>query len=554
MDSQKIKAVIIVFVAAIAALYLGVAAATEQAAAIAWVAGGLSIVFVLALGKNVWLLIAAGAVLSGGLNAVPGSPPPWWLAMMATGGIFALRLATRRTNEFTWRWNAMDWVILLHIAMLAQAYVRNPVGLSVFGGSSDGMIGGRPYIVHGFAVACYVLLSMVQTDMRMFRIAAIVMICCAFFDGMTVLIGSFVPAVAAIGIKFYSGFSFTAATTGMGASVSEGRTTEGKEVGENLGQAAFTLFRPLSTLNPANLLGFSMMCTAVFCVMISGYRSSMGMLAIYFVVCSLIRRRFADIMAFGAIASITLCILFFVGTDSLPKAAQRILSVLPIPGLVDEEIKENAEDSTEWRVEMWILALTTDRYIFNKMWGDGFGMRKDEMDALIDAAFGDKRAAIGIDTTEALMARGSYHGFHVQTIRMTGYVGLLSVLILLGVFWRHAWSHIQYFKGRPEWGFILFVCLPFLIFPFYAMLVFGDYRSGLPRVIISAGFLKMLWNIRYAEARESTYQRQLEAKETGGQPVQRREQAGRGLPRPATRGRPGLAGHRRPTTGASQDL
>jgi hypothetical protein len=538
MDSQKIKVILIVIISAIAAVYLGIAAATAQTVAILWVAGIVGIVLVLALGKNIWLLIAAGAVLNGGLNFLPGAVAPWWLAMMLTAGIFTLRFAMRRTEEFTWRWNAMDLVILLHVAMLVQAYIRNPVGLSVLGGSSDGMVGGKPYIAHAFAIACYVLLSMVRTDMRMFRIAVIVMICCAFFDGITILIGTFIPALAAVGIKFYSGFSFTAATTGMGADVAEGRTIEGKEVGENLGQAAFTLFRPITTLNPfLNFLGFSMMSIALFCVMISGFRSSMGMLAIYFIVCSLLRRRLADVMACGAMAVIALCILFFIGTDKLPKAGQRILSVLPIPGLVDEEIKENAEGSTDWRVEMWILALTTDRYIMNKMWGDGFGMRKDEMDAVIDSAFGDKRASRGLDQQEVMMRRGSYHGFHVQTIRMTGYVGLTAVLIMLGVFLRHAWSHIQYFKGRPEWGYVLFVCVPFLIYPFYAMLVFGDYRAGIPRLIIMGGFLKMLWNIRYTEARNFAYQRQLEASETAATSPKEQRRSPRNLPVPAVRTR-----------------
>jgi hypothetical protein len=537
MDSQKLKIILVFVLSAFAAVYLGVAAATAQTTAILWVVGILGVVFVLALGKNIWLLIAAGVVLSGGFNFLPGSPAPWWLAMMVTGGIFTLRFAMRRTHEFTWRWNALDLVILLHIAMLAQAYFRNPVGLSIFGGSGDGMIGGKPYIAHGFAITCYVLLSMVRTDMRMFRIAVIVMICCAVFDGMAVLIGTFVPAIAAIGIKFYSGFSFTAASTGMGADVAEGRTIEGKGIGEDLGMAAFTLFRPLSTLNPFNFLAFFMISVALFTVMISGFRSVMGLLAIYFVVGSLVRGKIADVLIAGMIAIIGICALLFIGTDKLPRAGQRILSVLPIPGLVDEEVTENAQKSTDWRVEMWVLALTTDRYIFNKMWGDGFGMRKDEMDAMIDAAFGDNRAARNLDPQEVLMRRGSYHGFHVQTIRMTGYVGLLAVLIMLGVFWRHAWSHIQYFKGRPEWGFVLFVCIPFLIYPFYAMLVFADYRSGLPRYIIMAGFLKMLWNIRYAEAREFAYQRQLEANEAAVQPTARRERPVRALPAPAMRAR-----------------
>ena len=98
------------------------------------------------------------------------------------------------------------------------------------------------------------------------------------------------------------------------------------------------------------------------------------------------------------------------------------------------------------------------------------------------------------------------------------------------MFCRHAWSHIQYFRGRPEWGFVLFVCVPFLIYPFYAMLVFGDYSFGLPKYLIMAGFLKMLWNIRYAEAKEFTYQRQIKANEAAALPAQRSERPVRGLP------------------------
>lgn len=33
---------------------------------------------------------------------------------------------------------------------------------------------------------------------------------------------------------------------------------------------------------------------------------------------------------------------------------------------VDDTIRHQAQRSTDWRVEMWILAMTTDRYISNK--------------------------------------------------------------------------------------------------------------------------------------------------------------------------------------------
>jgi hypothetical protein len=62
------------------------------------------------------------------------------------------------------------------------------------------------------------------------------------------------------------------------------------------------------------------------------------------------------------------------------------------------------------------------------------------------------------------------------------------------------------------------------------MLVFGDYRFGFPRMIIMAGFLKMLWNIRYAEARESAYQNQLELGDSSARPAIRGKQYLRDLP------------------------
>jgi len=536
MDSQKLKLIFILAASGILAIYLGISAATAQTAAIAWVLGGFFLVFILALGKHVWALIPIGIAFSSGLNFLPTSPRLAWLAMFVTLVMFGLRFAVRRTNEFTWRWNLLDLAILLHLIAIGQAFVRNPVGLSILGGS-EGMVGGKAYFIHFFAIICYVLMGMVRGKLSTIRIVVILMICCSFLDGAVTLLGSFVPAIAAIGIQFYGGFSFSAANTGVAMDASEGRVTEGKGLGESLGIAALTVWRPLSAINPNNIIPFSMLAIAGLGIAVSGFRSSAGMIAIYFIVGSLIRRKFADIMIAGMVAVLGICFLAIIGLEKFPNGVQRVLSVLPIPGLVDEDIADYAQKSTDWRVEMWKLALTSDRYIHDKMFGDGFGTRADELAAQIDAAFGDKRKVQGLSGAEVMMERGSFHGFHVQTIRMTGYFGLLMALITLGIFFRHAWSHIKYFRGRPEWGFILFICTPFLIHPFYVMLVFGDYSFGFPEYLVMAGFLKMLWNVRAQEAREFAYQRQLEASEAAPQQVQWRERSVTGLPAPAMKAR-----------------
>lgn len=508
MDSQKLKFILIIVLAAMAALYLGIAAATAQTEAILWVVAVMAFAFILALGKQVWLLIPIGMGLNGGIAMMPGAPPLWMVAIPLTLGIFLLRTALRRSDEFTWQWKLMDFAIVVHGLLILQAYIRNPVGFASIGIDAE-MVGGRAYFAHGFAMVGYVLLSMVRVDnLRIVRTIVILMVCCAVFDGGIALVGAFIPGVAAIGSKFYTGFSFESSMATTGADASDSRVTEGKNIGRDLAKAAFSLYRPLSALNPINFLPFSMITMGVLAIMISGFRSVMGYVAIYFVVASILRRKWPDIwIALGA-STVGICILLGTGTERLPLGAQRILGVLPIPGLVSEKIKESGEDSTDWRVEMWVLALTTDRYIFNKVIGDGFGSRRDDVEASIDAAYGDNRRlrTSGNNNVEymqdLLMRRGSYHGFHVQTIRTTGYVGLLLTLIILGVFFRNALSHIQYFRGRPEWPFVLYICIPFLIFPFYAMLIFGDYAFEFPQYVLMAGILKMLWNIRSNEPRE----------------------------------------------------
>ena len=525
MDSSKLKLILVLVFAMFFAVYLGVAAATAQFEALAWVAGVAGVIFLLALGKNVWVLIPISLALGGGVNLLPGSPRVVWVAMACTAAMFLLRFALRRHGEFTFRWNWLDFAILLQVFAVGQAYLRNPSGIALLGGDS---VGGKAYFVYAFAIIAYFLLAIVPTNLRMLRLMVILMVVIGVLDSMLGLASEFLPGLAALVIPFYSGVSFITARSDVGADAETDRVTAGKSVGEGLGRAAFTLFPPASTLNPIHLLRFLMMVAAVGTTVISGFRSSMGLLLAYFVVGSLVRGRVLDLVAAGCIGFLGLAGIMVVGVDKLPFGAQRILSVLPVG--VDERIKASAEDSSQWRFDMWKLALTTDRYIQNKLLGDGFSFRADELAAAQDATEGDRRRSSGMKVEDIMLARGSYHGFHVEAIRMTGVLGLVCALVALGIFFRSAWQHIRYFKGRPEWGYVLFICVPFLIHPFYLMLVFGDYRFGFPDIMIMAGVLKILDNIRRAEALEISRQSHA-AEMVASKPA--RQKPAKGLPVPA---------------------
>jgi hypothetical protein len=502
MDSSKLKVIIITTLALCCALYLGIAAATAQTEAIAWVVGTLGLVIIHGLGKHVWVLIPISLALLGNISFIPGSPSMWWLVTIACASITTMRFLMRKTDfmiRFTW----IDFAILLQVLAVGQAYMRNPTGLAILGGD---VIGGKPYFTYGFAFVAYLLISITRTDLKVVKLVVIFTILMSFIDGGILFASIFLPAFAANVIPFYSGVSYIAATSGTESTdADEGRIVGAKLIGEAMGMAAFTLFRPITTLNPLKFIPFALMACSISLIMVSGFRSLIFKLATVAIVSSLIRRKPVDVLIGGALAFFALVLL--VTTQSaarLPFGAQRILSELPFDVGVESRAAVDADKSSDWRFEMWRLALTTDRYIQNKLLGDGFGYRSDELRAALDSLAGDnRRSAQGQGTQEAMMAKGSYHGFHVEAIRMTGILGLLCALVGMGIFLRYAWIQIQYFRGRPEWGYVLFICVPFLIYPFYLMLVFGQYKQEFAGILVASAMIKILDNIRIREIAET---------------------------------------------------
>ena len=336
----------------------------------------------------------------------------------------------------------------------------------------------------------------------MVRLVVVFMVMMAFADALLMLSSEYFPGVSALILPLYSGVVFSSVVSGAATvemnQLAETRLTAGKDIGQALGNAAFTIFPPISTLNPLKVLRFTLMILAVLFTFLSGFRSVMGWLGAVFAISSFVRGRWMDVAAGALLGTLALTMMILTDTvRTLPYGAQRILSVLPMN--VDASIRENADNSSEWRFEMWKIALSSDRYIRNKLLGDGFGYSADEQMAATDAAMGDNRRAKNMSIQEIMLSRGSYHGFHVETIRFTGVFGLICALIGMFICLRYAWNLIQYFKGRPEWGFVLYICVPFLLHPFWTMLVFGAYRNNFPIFIVAAGMLKLLDNIRVKE-------------------------------------------------------
>lgn len=500
MDSSKIKVIVIGILAAFMALYLGVAAATAQVEALAWIGGGLFLSICLLLGKNVWILIPATLSLQGNISLLPGAPAPWHLMTLAALGLTLLRFAVRR-KHFHLKWTWMETSILLVGLTILQALMRNPTGLSLLGGDTAG---GKPYFLFGVAFAAYVLIATSGADFKTWRWAVILYITFGISDGLIKAGASLFPPLAAVVLPIYSNVGFNEAMGNSGdIDISEGRIGGLGQIGSMLGLIACTMWRPTAALDLTKPWRGLTAGIAVISILLSGFRGSTASLFVKFVIGSALRKKPLDIAVICLIGVLGISTLAVTGyARVLPFGIQRALSFLPIE--LDHRARTQAESSSNERFEMWELALTSDRYIRNKVLGDGFSLSRIEMQALLDAGMGATNYASKMTWTEAALEMGNYHGFHVETIRFTGVIGLAAATLALFVFSSTAWRCINAYRSSSQWGFVLFVCMPFLIHPYWYWLVFGSYKADFPGLVALAGMIKLLHVLPGNEQQAST--------------------------------------------------
>jgi hypothetical protein len=233
-------------------------------------------------------------------------------------------------------------------------------------------------------------------------------------------------------------------------------------------------------------------------VALSGFRSNLIKMACFFIAGTLVRRKPIDLILAVAPAVVVLAVVLAVGPQTLPMAVQRTLSFLPID--VDPSIRESAEGSSDWRFEMWRLVLTSDRYIQNKILGDGFGFSAAEQEAQVQDSLGFRKYSG--DSIDAFIAKGSYHGWHVEAIRFTGVLGLVIGIFILFVFARNAWVIIKHHRGSDFFPYAVYLCIPFLIEPFFTLFVFGSYKGSFITYIAMSAMLRLAYGLYLEERRQ----------------------------------------------------
>jgi hypothetical protein len=307
MESSQIKALFIVVLASLFAVYLGVAAATAQFEAIAWVSGFMGITMILAMGRNVWLLIPAALALDGTINALPGSPPAWAFAAAITGTMFIVRFAMRRP-DFTLKLDLVDAAILLQVVAIGQAYVRNPTGLLLMGGDRAG---GKAYFIFAAAFMAYFCIAAVRPRESVVRWVVILTILFSVGDGLISTVSDWSASFSALVLPIYSNVNFDTATSGTAGFDLEAFRGGGGffMLGQAMVLPCFCLLRPINCINPLRPLIFIIVVLGSVLVLLSGFRSGVAYLAVVFAVSALIRRKPIDAVVVGVIGALGLIVV-----------------------------------------------------------------------------------------------------------------------------------------------------------------------------------------------------------------------------------------------------
>lgn len=482
------------------AVYCGSVIGSGQTTTLSIIAGGI---FFLSLGitfrDKIWLMIPFTGLATGKLMFLP---LPFTVADLGiiTAFCWFLILRAVRIVHHKPRFNRLDLILGINLAYVAITFLRNPVG--TFAGGSE-LIGGRPYFDIALATCGYWVLQRADLTEKIAYRFPIISIVSGSLNFIASTVSYFIPATVPYLSRIYSGIDasqyLSEENTGT---IVDANPDEINRIGylagfgAALSLALYSYYRSITLILPTYFWRprwtyfwrFKLMSLAIFSILLSGFRNTIVAMGIYFLLSIFYQRRTGDLwrLLFYAVPSFVLIISLQGVLFELPLTAQRTLSFLP--GRWSPAAKADAEGSVEWRVYMWKALFEENKYIKNRILGDGFGYSLADSRAMEAAT--DLKAAHS--TQENFLVTGDLHSGPLSTIRFVGYVGLGLYLLLAFSTLAAAHRLIRRAYGTRYFPMAMFVGLPAIYGPFHFIFVYGGYKQDLASLIISIGYLKLL--------------------------------------------------------------
>ena len=488
-NSKSIQGIAILILGLLVAIWLGLSIVTNQTETILQIVAAVGFIFCLSLGRKIWLLIPFMAALNIGLR-IPGQPTSLLLAQAIVFG-FAVLLFLMRKLPFQLRFTELEFWVLVVTLCVVQTYMRNPVGLNLFGGDT---VGGKGYVLYAIALVSSFLFAGLIVPASELRWILRLSIIGGLLNLAISVLGNFVPAIG-----YMTGQSYERADEvnyeNMGQAVDTGAATRIGYLGALGNSLALWIS---SYISPIRALGRPLwallILAAVLSAMLSGFRNgiiTVGMTLMLGVAYrsgakGFVASTFAGVFAVALLAAVNVI-------HPLPPNIQRTLTFLP--GTWEQRYRDDAKGSSEWRFEVWREVLLTDRWIHNKWLGDGLGFSARELAGQMNDRKGARAGISGFDAhRESVLVSGDYHSGPVSCIRVFGYIGLgifLLAQIRLAV---HAHRQIIRCRGTEWFALALLTGIPLIYGPMFFVLIFGDFKQNAAAFLLAVGMVRLLEN------------------------------------------------------------
>jgi hypothetical protein len=413
---------------------------------------------------------------------VQGSPYLWMLMTALSLGLTVLQHILKRDIKFA-SVSSVTWPLLfLAVVILITAKLTGGIGLAAFGGSA---VGGKRYIQLFCAIAGYFAIS----SHRVVLGKGGVYVALYFLGALTLVIGSLAPWLP-------SGLHVILAlfpVEDMSALTGGGTFSEYTRL-SGVALAALTVlyfllarhgmqgllasgerfrFLPLQFrggfgINPP--WRFLAVLIIVWLALMGGYRSHLITILVLctmlFFIEGLHRTKLAPIFLLVGILGAVVTISF---VEKLPYTVQRSLSFLPIE--VSPLARQNAEESSEWRLKMWEEVLpTVPQYL---LVGKGYGIdaRALEMQESVSAAQSDNQAR------SAILAQ-DYHNGPLSLVIPLGIFGVIGFLWFMVASFRVLLNNYRH--GAPvNHRLNVFLLAFFLTKTLFFFVIYGSFQNDL---------------------------------------------------------------------------
>ncbi len=479
------------------ALAAGQATGTGQMKSVGIIIVGICLLGVcLAWRTGIWLIIPLCWSLTG---SIPITNLPFSVrdgAVLLAFGSYLLFYALKQLR-FKPRFELLDTLILVNLLYLATVYLRNPVGANWLGSE---LVGGRPYFDIFIAFLAYNVINRAPIDLKTLRQLPFVLMISFAMVSLASLAVTIRPSLGDRLGKLYS--TFAPPDPSSAGAVQEdmiGRKPLLSGFGETGMRLWASYYNPLTFLSPTHPLRFLGMVIFMVAILLSGFRSALFGVFVYIALSCYFRKRMKDLVLFSMLGFVLLAMLALGNNRlfSLPLSAQRALSFLP--GEWDYIATSDARASSEWRYQIWRMALFEDQWIRSKWLGDGFGFTKYQLSIM-----GSRQGYLGgAGAQEAFLVAGNYHSGPISTIRYAGAVGLALFLPLIFLLAVRGFRLVKKSVGTTFFPVALFVGMPIIYFPIPFIFIAGGYDTAFTDLLFTAGLIRLIERAMLAD-REQT--------------------------------------------------